>query len=105
VTTRAPAAPWVFMRAAVTLTLAEAAALLEPPLTEAQLRAIIRALGWKPDGHRPSGPSGGRPAAAYDATRLLKLHEVLAPFNEVSLRYVQAVAMPGHSMAPPFAWR
>ena len=80
-TTRAPAAPWVFMRAAVTLTLAEAAALLEPPLTEAQLREILHALRWKPDAHRHTGRSG-RPVAAYSAAKLMRLHAALLPFTE-----------------------
>jgi len=65
---------------AVTLTLAEAAAILEPPVTERQLRAIITALAWQPSGHQHTGRSG-RPAARYDATRLMLLHAALAPFN------------------------
>lgn len=66
---------------AVALTLAEAAAVLDPPITERQLRAIIRELGWKPETHRHTG-CAGRPAPAYDATRLLRLHAALVPFND-----------------------
>jgi len=65
---------------AVTLTLAEAAAILEPPVTERQLRAIITALGWQPSGWRHTGRAG-RPAPAYDATRIMELHTALVPFT------------------------
>jgi hypothetical protein len=65
---------------AVTLTLAEAAAILDPPVTERQLRAIITALGWQPDGHRRNGRAG-RPAPTYSATRLMELHTALLPFT------------------------
>ena len=64
---------------AVTLTLAEAAAILDPPMTERQLRAIITALAWQPDGHRRTGRIG-HPWPAYDATRLMQLHAALVPF-------------------------
>jgi hypothetical protein len=67
------------MAQAITLTLAEAAMVLDPPMTEQQLRAIVTALGWQPDSHRHTGRAG-RPMAAYDATRLLQLHAALAPF-------------------------
>jgi len=63
------------------LTLAEAAAVLNPPVTEAQLRVIVRALHWQPADHRHHGrATGGRPAAAYDAQELLKLHAALSPW-------------------------
>jgi hypothetical protein len=65
--------------AAVTLTLAEAATLLDPPMTEQQLRRIVRALGWQPRTGRYTGRRG-RPADAYDAVRLMELHAALAPF-------------------------
>ncbi len=64
---------------AVTLTLAEAAAVLDPPVTEQQLRAIVTALRWKPDGVRRTGRAG-RPAPCYDASRILTLHAALVPF-------------------------
>jgi hypothetical protein len=65
--------------APVTLTLAEAAAILDPPMTERQLRAIITALGWPAAGHRRTGRIG-HPFPAYDATRILQLHAALVPF-------------------------
>ena len=69
------------MQTAVTLTLAEAAAILEPPIPEAQLRAIIvDGLRWKPDEYRFTGRSG-RPRHAYNATRLMQLHAALVPFT------------------------
>ena len=67
------------MATALTLTLAEAAQVLGPPMTAAQLRAIVAALGWQPEGHRITGRSG-RPAACYDATRVMQLHAAVAPF-------------------------
>lgn len=67
---------------AVTLTLGEAAMVLDPPLSEQQLRAIIGALGWQPSGHRHTGRAG-RPVAAYDATRILTLHSALVPFLDI----------------------
>jgi len=67
------------MVAAVALTLGEACQVLTPPITEQQLRVIIRALGWEPSGHRYTG-RGGRPAATFDASRIMRLHSALAPF-------------------------
>ena len=67
------------METAVTLTLGEAAAVLNPPVTEQQLRQIVSALGWKPAGNRHIGKRG-RPWPVYDATRLLELHAALVPF-------------------------
>jgi len=70
------------MVAAVTLTLAEAAQVLEPPMSEAQLRRIISALGWKPAGWRRTGRSG-HPFPEYDAAALMRLHAALLPFLAV----------------------
>jgi len=67
------------METAVTLTLSEAAAVLNPPVTEQQLRQIVSALGWKPAGNRHTGKRG-RPWPVYDAARLLELHAALVPF-------------------------
>jgi hypothetical protein len=72
------------MPAAVTLTIAEAAAVLDPPMTEDQLRAIVTALGWKPHGARHTGRAG-RPTAAYDATRLMQMHAAIAPFIDINV--------------------
>ena len=62
----------------IQLTLAEAAEVLEPSMSEDQLRQIITALRWQPDGVRYTGRAG-RPVATYDATRLFKLHTALVP--------------------------
>lgn len=64
---------------AVTLTLSEASEVLDPPIGERELRAIITALGWQPDSHRHTGRAG-RPAPEYNATRLMELHAALVPF-------------------------
>jgi len=63
----------------VALTLAEAAEVLDPPMTADQLRQIIGALGWKPAGNRHTGQRG-RPFPVYNAEELLKLHAALVPF-------------------------
>lgn len=63
----------------VALTLAEAATLLDPPLTEQQLRMIVKALGWQHTGTRPNGRAG-HPPLTYDAARLMALHRALLPF-------------------------
>lgn len=67
------------MPATVTLTLAEAAQVLDPPVSERQLRAIVAALRLQPCGQRRDGRPG-RPAARYDATEILRLHAALAPW-------------------------
>jgi hypothetical protein len=72
------------MATALAFTLAEAATVLDPPMTEQQLRAIVTALGWQPDGHRHTGRAG-RPAPAYDATRLMQLHAAVTPFIEIGV--------------------
>ena len=64
----------------VTLTLTEAAEILDPPLPARQLRLIVRALGWQPDGVRHTGRAG-RPMPAYNADRILALHAALLPFT------------------------
>jgi hypothetical protein len=64
------------------LTIAEAAQILQPPISERQLRAIVAALRWEPAEVRRNGHSG-RPPAAYDAGRLLQLHAALVPFMDV----------------------
>lgn len=63
----------------VALTLAEAAQVLDPPVTEKQLRDIISALRWEPAGWRHNGRPG-HPTATFPAARLMKLHAALAPF-------------------------
>ena len=63
----------------VALTLAEAAKVLNPPLTERQLRQIITALGMQPSGARHDGRPG-HPRATYNASEILRLHAAVAPF-------------------------
>jgi len=60
-------------------TLAEASSILDPPLSEAQLRDIIRALRWPAAGVRRSGRAG-HPVNCYQARDLLDLHRALTPF-------------------------
>jgi hypothetical protein len=70
------------MPAAVTLTIAEAATILDPPLTERQLRAIIRELRWQPAAWRHPGTGRGHPVAAYDWAQISRLHTALLPWLE-----------------------
>jgi hypothetical protein len=65
------------------LTLAEASQVLDPPMTEQQLRAIIGALGWQPAGTRPSGRRG-RPAATYPWQQISQLHAALVPWLAIT---------------------
>jgi hypothetical protein len=67
------------MAVAVAFTLAEAATILDPPMTEQQLREIVHALRWKPDGWRRTGRRG-HPFPTYDAQQLLRLHAAVVPF-------------------------
>lgn len=63
----------------VALTIAEATAILNPPVTERQLRAIIRALHIPPAGTRRNGHIG-HPQHTYDAGEILRLHAALTPW-------------------------
>jgi hypothetical protein len=67
------------MSTSLTFTLGEASQVLDPPVSERQLRQIVTALGWKPDGWRRTGHRG-HPFPTYDATELLRLHAALVPF-------------------------
>jgi hypothetical protein len=62
---------------AVTLTLTEAATLLDPPMTKRQLRRAITQAGLQPSGSRYTGRAG-RPELRYDATALLRIHATWA---------------------------
>lgn len=68
------------MPAAVTLTLAETAGLLTPPMSERQLRQVVRALRIRPAGWHHPGSGRGHPVARYDAGLLFRLHAALVPF-------------------------
>jgi hypothetical protein len=61
------------MPGTVAFTLAEAATILDPPMTEQQMRALIRVLGWQPDGKRYSGQVG-HPPDTFGAERIMRLH-------------------------------
>jgi len=61
------------------LTLADAAAILDPPIGERQLRQIVTALRWQPCGHQGSGRPG-HPRPLYDLTEIVKLHAALVPW-------------------------
>lgn len=61
------------------LTLAEASEVLDPPMTERQLREIVHALRLKAVGTRPTGRSG-HPYATYPAADIMRLHRALVPF-------------------------
>jgi hypothetical protein len=63
----------------VQLTLAEAVGVLDPPMSEPQLRIIVRALAIQPTGHRYTGQAG-RPTDTFDATEIMRLHGALAPW-------------------------
>lgn len=63
----------------VALTIAEASGLLDPPITERQFRAIIRALKIPPSGTRRNGHIG-HPQHTYPADQLLLLHAALTPW-------------------------
>jgi len=63
----------------VALTLAEAAAVLNPPLPEKHLRQIITILAWQPAGWRHTGQPG-HPFPLYDWGDITRLHAALVPF-------------------------
>lgn len=64
----------------VALTLTEAATLLNPRITDHQLRAIIRQLpGITPAGARHDGGIG-RPEHTYHWADLARLHAALTPW-------------------------
>jgi hypothetical protein len=61
------------------LTLADAAAILDPPIGERQLRQIVTALRWEPCGHQGSGRPG-HPRPLYDLAEIMRLHAALVPW-------------------------
>lgn len=60
-------------------TVEDATALLDPAMSVEQVRALIRAAGIQPAGHRRTGRRG-RPAETYDAEVILQAHAALVPF-------------------------
>ena len=67
------------MPAAVALTLSEASSILDPPMTETQLRKIITELHWQPTGWRRTGRIG-HPYPTYPWDQIAGLHAALVPF-------------------------
>lgn len=63
----------------VTLTLAEAAQVLDPPMTERQLRMIVNALELPAAGRRRRAHTG-RPLDTYDVAELMRIHAALTPW-------------------------
>ena len=64
---------------ALTITEAATTGLLDPPVTEHQLRVIVRALRIPPAGTRRDGHIG-HPQNTYDAAELMRLHAALSPW-------------------------
>jgi hypothetical protein len=60
-------------------TVEDAAALLDPPMSVEQVRALIRAANIPPAGQRRTGRRG-RPAETYDPVVILRAHAALVPF-------------------------
>lgn len=60
----------------VDLTITEAVAAFDPPVSEDRLRLLVRAMAVQPCGQRRNGHAG-RPEATYDARVLMKLHALL----------------------------
>ena len=61
------------------VTLPEAAAILQPPITAAQLRAFVTALHIQAVGHRHTGRPG-HPYPVYPWGELSALHAALTPW-------------------------
>lgn len=59
-------------------TVEDATALLDPPMTAEQVRALIVVAGLPPVGIRPAGRKGGRPAKTYRQADVLKAHAAVA---------------------------
>lgn len=58
-------------------TIDDAAALLNPAMSAAQVRALVTIAGLEPIGKRRPGARGGRPAAVYDMGALMRAHAVV----------------------------
>ncbi len=62
----------------VLLTLREAAAEMDPPMTEKQLAGLVHVVGLRPCGFRRTR-TAGRPARTYPMAALYKIHRQVAP--------------------------
>lgn len=62
-----------------TYTVAELAALLDPPMTIEQVRALITIARTPPVAKRRPGSQGGRPARTYRLADVLDAHQIIAP--------------------------
>src|SRR5260370_36451391 len=62
----------------VAVTVADAVTMLNPPMTDRQLRDILRALTIPPCGRRWTGGMG-RPSDLYDWGEITRLHAAIAP--------------------------
>ncbi len=67
----------------VLLTLREFSGILNPPMTERQLRHLVRALGWHPAGLRHDG-NGGHPRQTFGADDLRRAYAAVAPLLGVT---------------------
>jgi len=61
-----------------TWTIEDAAALLDPPMTADEVRALIHAARIRPVGQRRTGRRG-RPADTYNPADLMRAHAGIAP--------------------------
>src|SRR5258706_12879210 len=86
--------PWHHDRVDVPVTLAEAATLLDPQISERQLRMIIRALRIPPAGTRPNGYRG-RPQHTYPWAELTQLHAALVPWLGITYDKRRTTVLPG----------
>lgn len=57
-------------------TIEEAAALLDPPITPDELRALLLAARIEPSGQRRTGRRG-RPSTIYDPAELMQAHAAM----------------------------
>ena len=65
--------------AELAFTIPEAVTMLNPAISEEQLREIIRALRWEPAGRKYTGHAG-RPTLTYEWTQITRLHAAISPW-------------------------
>jgi len=78
----------------VALTIDEAIMVLDPPITDRQLAALIAALGIRPVGKRRE-PRRGRPRLTYNLAELKRLHRAVAPWLRSSVDASQSPRVVG----------